>query len=507
MKNLIVSSLVLLPMHCFCQDGEKPNFLIIMSDQHAPQFSGVYGHPMVKTPTLNKLAEKGVLFQNAYTTSPICVPARMSFMTGKYVHNIGIWDNGVPLAEDQPTWAHYLRTKGYNVALSGKIHFRGFDQLHGFEAQLGVDMNGMMYPMPPNWKNYSLPERKESRKTIGSGPGTNSVIESDDFCAEKALVYLHAPSRKDNPWALFVGLVSPHPPYKVPQKYYDMYPEEVVDMPDIPYGHIAAMHPSNRRLRYGLGFVNEDILPEEQIRKARSTYYGMVTYMDDLIGQMVKALEETGQLENTVIIYVSDHGEMLGEHGLWNKLNFYEQSARIPLIISYPKALLQHHQVSQPVSMVDLTATILSMAGIREKEIVSPIDGNSLLPLLTQINAPWQGKAFSECYADYSTGPKAMLRRGDYKFICYFEEEPELFNLKNDPGEFNNLAKDPLYSQVVSTMQKELLSFWHPDKLKKTVIESQQRRLMLRPYLFPYIEEERGKWPEKFTKELNQKTQ
>jgi choline-sulfatase len=486
-------------------NSDSPNFLIIMSDQHAPQFSGVYGHSLVETPNLDKIAEQGVVFDNAYTTCPLCVPARMSFMTGKYIHNIGLWDNGVPLAEDEPTWAHYLRQEGYNVALSGKMHFRGHDQLHGYEEQLGIDMNGMNYPKPPDWSNKSLPEKKESKKTIGAGPGKNAVIDSDEYCTIKAIEYLKHSERKNKPWALTVGLVSPHPPFKVPSKYYEMYPEYKIDLPKISKNYIRKMHPSNQRLRHFYGFINQDVLPDNEIKKVRATYYGMVTYLDDLIGQMIETLSQTGQLDNTVIIYLSDHGEMLGEHGLWGKQNFYEESVRIPLIISFPKMFLQNHRVKYNVSNIDVTATILKIAGVDLNKLASSIDGRDLYNLLLDENYPWIDKVFSECHADLYTGPKAMFKRGKYKFIYYLGEEPELFDLENDPNEYINLANDPKMQQVRHTLEEELLSFWNPVKLEETIMKSQRKRHSLTPFLFDYIEEERSKWPEIFTRDLNKR--
>ena len=218
-----------------------------MADQHAPQYCEPYGHQMVKTPHLNRLAEKGIVFENAYSPCPVCVPSRMAFMTGKNIQNIGIWDNGVPLAEDEPTWAHHLRRAGYETALAGKMHFRGHDRLHGFQRQLSIDMNSLNYPKPPDWE-ADLKVREQPRRSIGCGAGWNSTLESDVYSAERAIEYLREPSRRQSPWALNVGFVLPHPPYKAPAEYLDLYPLDDIKIPISDAGEWERLHPFHKRL-------------------------------------------------------------------------------------------------------------------------------------------------------------------------------------------------------------------------------------------------------------------
>jgi choline-sulfatase len=225
-----------------------------------------------------------------------------------------------------------------------------------------------------------------------------------------------------------------------------------------------------------------------------------------LIGKMVDALKETGQFDNTVIIYFADHGEMLGEHGMWSKCCLLEQSVCIPMIVSYPEKLLQNHRVPQCVNTVDLTRTILELANVDQENIqLANPDGRNLLPLLTQEHPYWQDEVFSEYYANHSYAPMAMLRRGRYKLNYYYDEEPELYDLKKDPGEFINLANDPDMQSIRKSMEEALLRRWHPARIENRVIQSQKTRDYLKSYLFSYIAKERKKWSEKFTRDLNKR--
>ena len=464
----------------------QPNILIIMSDQHGAHFSGPYGHPIVRTPNVDRLAAAGVVFENAYTSCPICVPARMSFMTGRYVQNLGIWDNGVPLREDAVTWAHRLRNVGYRVALSGKMHFRGFDQCHGFDAQLALDINAHNRPMPPDW-SIPLSERDKPRRETGAGPGRTKEVEADDRVAAAALAYLQDQARRDGPWALVVGFVAPHPPYVVPRRFYDLYPHHQVDLPIIPEGHIRSLHPFLQRTRRARGYVDET-MPEEVVRRTRATYYGQVTYADEQIGRMIQTLEQTGQLENTLVVYTADHGEMLGEHGLWFKSCFFEQATRIPLIVSWPRAFPRAKRVAAPISLVDLTATICDVAAASDApEGIPLLDGKSLLPLIAGREESWPSDVFAEYYANLSSAPMAMLRRGRFKLNYYHGEEPELYDLETDPGEFRNLAGDPTTQAVREELTEALLDRWDPLDIERRVRDSQAERRFIEPYLFLYL--------------------
>ena len=453
--------------------NNRPNILLIMSDEHAPIFSGPYGHPLVQTPNLNRLADNGVTFTNAYCNSPLCVPSRMSFMTGRYVHHIGVWDNASPLASDTVTWAHLLRKVGYDVVLCGKQHFCGQDQRHGFRTQLARDLHAEWLHGLIDWEKGTPPAKRPWQGPQQAGPGTTEEIEVDDFVESQALAYLRDPARQDQPWALNVSFIAPHFPLIVPQNFFDLYPLDAIDLPEIPPGHLKNQHPVYKRMRSMFGLIN---FPEELVRRARAGYYGLITYLDEKIGRLLDVLEETGQREDTVVIYTSDHGEMNGEHGMWRKSNFYEASVRVPLQIAWPGHLPGGCKIDEVVSLVDLTATIVDIVGAPQ---VVPMDGESLRPLMLGNEQNWKDFAFSEYLAHGVARPMAMLRRGRYKFNYSLGNPPELYDLLEDPNEFHNLASDRTHRPIIAELQAQLLSHWDAVNLEQRVRQSQKERLLI----------------------------
>ena len=453
---------------------ERPNLLLIMSDEHAPMFSGPYAHPLVQTPNLDRLAAEGVVFQNAYCNSPLCTPSRMSFMTGRYVHHAGTWDNATPLASDAVTWAHRLRAVGYDVVLSGKQHFSGPDQLHGFRAQLARDLHAERGHPIRDWSQGTTGARRPWGVVERAGPGTTEEIEVDDQVEAAALDYLHDPARQRQPWALNVSFMAPHFPFVVPQRFWDLYPEAAVDLPTIPPGHLDNQHPVYQRMRRAFGLAE---FPEELVRRARVGYYGLITYLDEKIGRLLDALEATGQRENTLIAYFSDHGELAGEHGMWRKSNFYEQSVRVPLQLAWPGHLPAGRRVNGVVSLVDLVATIVEAAGASSE---GALDGNSLLAPSRDEAADWKDEAFSEYLAHGVARPMAMLRRGQYKLNYSLDDPVELYDLANDPGEFQDLGSDPAFQGIREALRSALLAHWDPVDLERRVRQSQKDRLLIR---------------------------
>ena len=465
---------------------ELPNILLIMSDEHAPMYSGTYGHPLVQTPNTDRLAAEGVTFENAYCNSPLCCPSRMSFMTGRYVHQIRAWDNASPLASDAVTWAHFLGAVGYDVVLSGKQHFCGEDQLHGFRTQLARDLHAELWMQDgvprgaPNWEEGTLPAPRPWGGLEAAGPGTTLEIEVDDLVEEKALAYLREPERKERPWVLNVSFIAPHFPLVVPQRFWDLYPLDQIDMPEIPPGHLETQHPVHQRMRHNFGCVD---FPEELVRRGRAGYYGLITYLDEKMGRLLDVLKETGQYENTVVVYCSDHGEMNGEHGMWRKSSFYEASVRVPLQISWPGHLPAGRRIREVVSLVDLIATLAEMADAPE---VAPLDGDSLLPLINHTDKDnrtgtqaWKDEAFSEYLAHGVARPTAMLRRNRYKLHYSLGDPPQLYDLIQDPNEFHDLAQDPTYASVVSDLQERLLARWDAVTIEEEVKQSQRERRLI----------------------------
>lgn len=452
----------------------QPNILLIMSDEHGPMFSGCYGHPIVRTPHMDRLAERGVLFENAYCNSPLCLPSRMSFMTGRYISNIEVWDNDSILATTALTWAHQLRAAGYDAVLAGKQHFVGPDKLHGFRAQLARDPHGdNRHPIYP-WREGVIPAKQPWQGVYQAGPGTTKEIEVDDEVEAATLAYLRDPARKEQPWAINASFIAPHFPLVAPQQYWDLYLPEEMDLPTMPPGHLENLHPVYQRMRTMFGLIDYS---DEELRRARAGYYAIISYLDDKIGRMIAVLEETGQLDNTVIIYTSDHGEMAGEHGMWRKSNFYEQSSRIPMIISWPGRLPAGRRVAETVSLVDLVATVVDIAGAPG---IAPLDGDSLLDLATGSTTGWKDMAFCEYLAHGVIRPMAMLRRGRFKLNYSLDDPVELYDLAADPGEFNDLGRDPAYADVREQLRADLLAQWNPVELEQRIRQSQEERLLIR---------------------------
>ena len=477
--------------------SDRPNFLIIMSDEHGPMWSSAYGHPFVRTPNMERLAEVGATFDAAYCNAPLCVPSRLSFMTGRYVSNCEGWDNAKPLPSDVLTFPYALRSVGYDTALAGKMHLVGQDALHGFGAQLSYDAHGGGHRADDDAENPALstggrhpihlwddgaPTAAEPWQSVKEArAGTGPMIDADDDAEAAALAYLRDPARRDSAWALCVGFVAPHFPFIVPERWFSMYWPQFADLPDNPPGHLANLPPAARRLRRWFGF---DGYSDDEIRRARAAYYGLTTYLDDKIGRLLDALDDTGMAENTVVVHTSDHGESLGEHGLWRKMNFYEQSARVPLQIAWPRAIGGGQRFSGAASLVDATATILDAAGVDERTValMNP-DGVSLLPQMRGEDVPPRDFAFSEHLAHGADKPMAMLREGRWKLIYGHGDPPEteLYNLEADPGEFRNLANDGIHAAVQRRLAAKITDVWgDADALDRRIRASQRSRLLIR---------------------------
>jgi choline-sulfatase len=459
--------------------GERrPNILLIMSDEHGPMFSSTYGHPIVRSPNLDRLAAGGVTFDAAYCPSPLCVPSRAAFMTGQHLHRVGAYDNGAPFPSDAATWAHMLRAAGYEVVLDGKMHFIGPDTLHGFDRQLARDTRGRIAgsawldPFPRGFRDGATTRRWVEE----AGPGKKANLVFDDEVEAAALGYLQekeraATEQPKQPWALCVSFLAPHFPLVVPEPYFSMYYPDNVDLPVIPLGHVEGQHPAHERGRLAYDLYDYS---EEQIRRCRAAYYGLVTHLDERIGRLLEAISVPALRENTVVIYTSDHGEFIGEHGLWWKNDFYEHSARVPLIVSWPGQFQGGRRFGGAVSLLDLTRTLIDLAGAPEP---GDLAGDSLLPVLRDPDGVvWKDEAFCEYYGHSTNRAQRMIRTGRWK-LCYYHGEPvELYDLQADPGEFDNLAGRPEYRSVEEALTRRVLAGWDPVAVEADVRRSHRHR-------------------------------
>ncbi len=458
--------------------GKKPNILLIMADQLAARYLRAYGHPLVKTPNLDRLAKEGVVFENCYSTSPLCAPARATVMNGLLPSRTGVYDNAAEFPSAIPTWAHYLRMQGYQTCLSGKMHFVGPDQLHGLEERLTTDIYPADFGWTPDWRLKQ--ERIDwwyHNMTSVLQPGIAEIsnqLEFDDDVAFQAIrkLYDYARFTPDKPFAMLASFTHPHDPYAARKKFWDLYKDSEIDLPAVPAMPREKLDPHSQRL-YDVSAMDDYTVTEADIRAARHGYYANISYIDDLVGQLISTLEATGQLENTIIMFTSDHGDFLGERGLWYKMSYLEPSAHVPLIIWHPKSI-KPRRVSEPVSLADILPTMAELGGTGK--LARPVDGRSLVPLLHGAAENASATAWGEYLAEGAIAPIYMLRRGPWKFIHSPVDPDQLFNLVDDPNEIDNLAKS---HPLALSMRKELEAKFDIPKIHEAVLQSQQARLMM----------------------------
>ena len=457
-----------------------PNILFIMADQLAPQFLPCYGHPVVKAPTIQRLAEQGVVFDAAYTNSPLCAPSRFVMMSARLPSAISAWDNAVEFSAEVPTFAHYMEHIGYRTCLSGKMHFVGPDQLHGFGERLTTDVYPADFTWHPQWHrpNQRLDWFHNMEVVTKAGPCTRSMyLDYDDEAVFKAKRYLFEQARDGNPqpFMLTVSLIQPHDPYLCRQSEWDLYDEVEIDLPRIAPEQVSDPH--GERLRYGYG-ASDINLDDDTIRNARRAYYGSVSDIDNKVADLLSALSEAGFSENTIVIFTSDHGDMLGERGMWFKMSFLENSARVPLIVHAPSRY-SPRRVSAAVSLVDLMPTLVDMATDgRGIDYATPIDGRSLLPHLSGDEG--HDEVIGEYFAEGTDTPIFMIRRGNLKAI-YSDNDPlQLFDVVKDSNEIENLTAHDNYAKTAQSLSKEIQSRYDTAALTERVLESQHRRAFLK---------------------------
>ncbi len=457
----------------------SPNIVLIMADQLAPQFTSTYGHPVVKTPNLDALAQRGFRFDNAYCNSPLCAPSRFSFMSGQLVTRIAAYDNAAEFPASIPTFAHYLRMMGYRTCLSGKMHFVGPDQLHGFEERVTTDIYPSDYAWTPDWELSDERIDKwyhnmDSVREAGVA-ATTFQIDYDEETAffAKRKIFDYARERS-GPFCMVASFIHPHDPYVARRDWWDLYDHDKIDMPANVLGH-NEQDPFSRRLMDGIEASAMDI-SEDQIRNARHAYYANTSYFDSKVGELVATIEEAGMLDNTIIMVTADHGDMLGERGLWYKMNFFEHSSRVPLVMAGPG--ITHGTAPNACSLVDILPTMMDIAatgGRAKPELGQPIDGRSLLPLASG-NTDKADEAIGEYCAEMTTHPVFMIRRGPHKYIHCDPDPAMLFDLSKDPDETVNLAADPAYADVVQAFAAEVKDRWDSGKIREDVIRTQKQR-------------------------------
>ncbi|WP_062228409.1 choline-sulfatase [Aureimonas frigidaquae] len=452
----------------------RPNILIVMVDQLNGTFFPDGPAEFLKVPHLRRLAERSMRFANAYTASPLCAPARASFMSGQLPSATRVYDNAAEFSSEIPTFAHYLRLAGYRTILSGKMHFVGPDQLHGFEERLTTDV----YPADFGWTpDYARPGERIDwwYHNLGSvtGAGVAEItnqLEYDDEVAYHAGARLYDLARRqdDRPFCLTVSFTHPHDPYVARRRFFDLYE----DCPALQPQLARQAEPDPHTLRLMAACQDEEYaITPDMVARARQAYFANISYIDEKIGELIDILERTRMAENTAILFLSDHGDMLGERGLWFKMNFFEGSARVPLMLAAPG--LEPGRCDTPVSTMDIVPTLSALAGQAPGAAAQWLDGVSLLDTLHTGDRP---PVRMEYAAEGSVAPMVSLRRGRFKFNRCAADPDQLFDLSADPLERRNLAGQAEHEKVCAALAAEVDRLWDLDALDKAVRESQARR-------------------------------
>ncbi len=450
----------------------QPNFLILMADQLTPGALPAYGNRVARTPNLDVLAAQAVLFRSAYCNSPLCAPSRFSFMSGRLPSKIGAYDNAAEFAAHVPTFAHYLRAGGYRTVLSGKMHFCGPDQLHGFEERITTDIYPADFGWTPDWLDFqrrpSWYHNMDSVTQAGPCVRTNQLDFDDEvvFRARRQLFDI-ARGNDRRPFCLVVSMTHPHDPFAIPAQYWDRYRDEDIDMPRVRISP-DALDPHSRRLRHVCAMDAQPVT-EAHVRAARHAYYGSVAYVDDQFGALLATLRDTRLDDNTVVVVLADHGEMLGERGLWYKMSFFEPACRIPLLVHAPRHF-KARAVAESVSLIDVLPTLVELAGTAVP-YATELEGRSLLPHLE--GRAGHDEVRGEYLAEGAVAPMVMIRTGTTKFIHSPADPDQLYDLARDPDERINLAAD---AARAAPWRAAVAQSWDLGRLHEEVLSSQRQR-------------------------------
>lgn len=460
------------------ESGSKHNLLIIFSDEHRKDAMGCVGHPTVKTPNLDALAARGSLFKNAYTPSPMCVPTRASIACGDHVHKIGYWDSATPYDGKKRSWMHHLRNQGVEVTSIGKLHFRSGKDDNGFTEEIlpmhvvgGIGWAvGLLRKNPPDYT-------AAAELAADVGAGRSSYTDYDLAITQAAENWLNDRKDKTKPWAAFVSLVSPHYPLTAPQEYYDMYDPATIDLP-IGYG--TNDNPTHSELKNIANFFNyNQFFDEPKMRRARAAYYGLTSFMDNCVGRILAALENNDQTKDTVVIYVSDHGDMLGDQGFWTKQVMYDASAGVPMIAAGP-GFPSGRVVKTGTTLLDLAATAIDVTGIKPDDHSKSLPGISLLDVANNSDDT-DRTIFSEYHDGGSTTGAFMVRWDIWKYVHYVDHPPQLFDMMADPNELDNLATsasdNPKLQTVIQEGMQRLREICDPEEVNARCFADQQRRI------------------------------
>ena len=452
---------------------QPKNLLFILSDEHQRDITGCYGDWIVKTPHMDLLAARGTRFTNAYTPCPICVPARASLATGRWVHQVRAWDNAQPWHGQIPSWHHRLRAAGHEVTSIGKLHFRATDDDNGFTEEvlplhvLGGkgDLIGAIRTPPP--VRGSMPALRQ-----GAGAGSSSYNDYDTAITAAACRWLEqaAGKARGKPWALFVSLVRPHFPLTAPPEFFALYDPDKMPMPRLYDEHGRVKHPAMTALRAIMDY--DDYFEDAAaVRLAIASYYALVSFLDDNVGKILSALAAAGLTDDTRVIYTSDHGDNLGCRGLWGKSVMYEESAAVPFIVAGPD-VANGAVVDTPVSLVDCYRSVMEAVGCPVPLEDEALPSRSFWAIAH--GARPDRNVLSEYHAAASVTGTFMIRQGRWKYIYHVGYRPELFDLEEDPGETVDLADNLDMGAVLAECEARLRAICDPEAVSAQAFADQE---------------------------------
>jgi len=456
-----------------------PNLLYIHSDQHNPAVTGCYGDSVIETPNLDALAARGAVLENVYCPSPICVPSRMSMLTGRYPHENRVWTNIHILDSGIPTFAHAMGAAGYDPVLIGRMHSLGPDQLHGYAERLVGD-HGSNFPGGVGANHGMLhgtagPKRVSIRK---SGIGQSAYQVHDEDVTASTVDYLNRlgvqkrAGTLDKPFSLSVGFMLPHQPFVARREDYKRFAGRVPP-PETPVPFSEDLHPHFQAWRKECGIETE--VSDADSDRARTAYWALVYRMDVMIGQILDTLRENGFEDDTLVIYSSDHGEQVGEHGLWWKQTFYEDSARVPAICAWPGRITEGSRIDNVMSSLDINATMIDALG---GPALPTSQGRSLLPLFADKDYEWDDVAFCEFCTD-DGALQRMVRKGPWKYSYYYGQPATLFNVQDDPRELTDRVADADCADIVTELKTMVLDGWDPDQIWEEIQEKKKENTVL----------------------------
>lgn len=454
---------------------QPANLVILMSDAHRRDALGCYGHPLVKTPHLDRLAERGTRFSNAYCASPICVPSRASIATGRYVHQHQCWDNAHPYHGQFASWGHRLIAQGHRVTAIGKLHYRDSRDANGFDEEIlpmhvadGVgDVLGMIRHRP-------LPRTKHRGLIEAAGPGDTPQLRYDREVTAAATHWLRSEASRyrARPWVLLVSWFCPHFPFVCPPEFFDLYPRDRIELPKLADPQSWPRHPALDDLRQCFNLTEP--FDEGAVRRAIAAYLGLCSFIDDNVGQVVNALGDAGLSEDTRVLYLSDHGEALGDRGIWGKSTHYEEAAAVPLVAAGP-GVESGAVCATPVSLVDCFPSIIEAVGARAHDDDGALPGRSLWSTAT--GGDPDRALLGEYHAVGSRGGSFMIRKGRYKYIHHVMYPAQLFDLLNDPNEIEDLAGHQQHRHSLAEMAATLTGLIDPLAIDARAKADQMRKL------------------------------